>query len=734
MSNPARAPTVSSAGQALLNIYDTDSFFPNVEAARKLIQGNKDLTKAQAILNTLDMDMHPTVRIPVEMTCDKAILQSGGGLARADTGGLTFRIRSSQGKGFANAGFGLLPKSGVHGQDVVRARMKNIFLADFGAEGTLGRLAMAYPKRGSPPPPYPITAEEAQAALRHAGWRSEAIPPTPLPLNKTTPDGRAVTVNPNSDNGFPVLSKWKDELAADMCMGMALEIRKTLETGGKPVWEWVRMMEACNPEIVACRGKGKADYYPTEKIAEARGRFYNALPRQILLIMQQATQPFEQSCLSVVDWVDSRTVSGVTLVRGGAAELVEALERMLEKHSYAYVHMGDDSWVAIKNGGYIAMFALDCSNFDLTQHASVSREIHLAVRTELRKIDPISADLWYAYARERLVVVSTTLVRKFKHAGPSGMPMQSKVNDMMMDVMIQRLLLQINTLNLEHPETLDTKLQEIGNGMGFKVRLEQFRCVRADTIKEALAIEPFLFIGYYFHVVDGTVAVHCDVARTFSQVPYPTLKWMKKGEEALATEAMRIGSIAQNLGIPSPPLREAFTAMRDYAIALVERAIHESGDVPNSRLIWAVNDNPFGAAVEPSLKGLLRVLQRDPEVLWGGMLPATSELIYGSWADEVDNEEVAEGFMGRQAATVRKPLAKPIKTRPIPTHPVTRVNDGRPGPTVVWGPDKPKRSHALERLRESRAERRRGGGGVRPASPETAESVSWGSDDWDWED
>jgi len=416
MSNPARAPKVSSAGQVLLNVHDTDAFFPNPEGARMLIRGNKTLETAQRKLKILDMDLRPTFRIPMHYTCDKNILENGGGMARAATGGLTFRRRTSYGKAFADAGFGGLPPQGPHGQVQVRERMKDTFLVEFGAEGTLGRLEKAYPRETDSPPPRPITLDEARVALRHAGWDANESPPAALPLNKTTDDGRAVTVNPNSDNGFPVLSKWKDPDAASMCTSLALQVRKELERGAKTPWEWVRGMEESNPELVACRGKGKADYYRSAKISAAQGRFYNVLPRQMMLIMQQATQPFEQACRGITLDGSSRTASGVTLVRGGAAELVQALEKQLVEHDYAYVHMGDDSWVALRYGDEIVMFALDCTSFDLTQHSTVSAQVHRVIRDELARIDPISAGVWYAYARERVVVVNTTLGRRFKHA------------------------------------------------------------------------------------------------------------------------------------------------------------------------------------------------------------------------------------------------------------------------------------------------------------------------------
>jgi len=313
--------------------------------------------------------------------------------------------------------------------------------------------------------------------------------------------------------------------------------------------------------------------------------------------------------------------------------------------------------------------------------------------------------------------------------------MQSKVNDMLMDVMIQRLISSVTVMHVQHPETLDVLIQKVGGDMGFRVRLEQFRRHKAGSITEALARESFLFLGYYFHVIGGDqVAVHCDVARTLSQVPYPTLKWIKDDQETLTMEAMRIGSIAQNLGVPSRELQKSFDAMREYALTLVERAIHEGGDVSADRLIWAVSDNPFAGDPIPSLKGLLRVLQRPPSVLWLGELPAETEFI-SNWADEVEEEETVNAFMGRHTAIAMLRSLRPIRTRPIPTHPATLTNDGRPGPTAVWAPDKPKRQVAIDRLKEARSARKRGVGRAQAASPSTTETVSWNSeDDWDFDD
>lgn len=729
MSNPARTPRVPSYAQFSLNRFNTDSYLSDAKEVAERCRQNKRLEVAQLILKPLAMDLHPTVYIPGHMTTDKNLRENGGGLARAANGGLTFRVRSAQGKEMANAGFAHLPEEGPHSQEVVRRRMQDTILVDVGAHGALGRLAAAYPKRSDPPPPEPITHAEAARALIHSGYTGgRGRVPNALVLNGINADGEQIGVNPNSDNGFPVLGKWSDPDAADAAMALALGIRAELEAGEITPWEWLRKMEACNPELVACRGKAKADYYPTAKVREMRMRFYNAFPRQVALIMQQSTQPFERNCESIVESADSRTGSGLTLVRGGAADLVRCLDRQLEESGYAYVHVGDDSWVAVKLGGKVVMFALDCSNFDLTQHNTVTEEVHKAIRDELVKIDRVSGELWYAYARERLTVVSTTLARKVWHAGPSGMPLQSKVNDMLMDVMICRLLERITAYDVDNESMMDKRVQEVGKAMGFAVRLEQFVAVPAASIAEALEQTSFLFVGYYFHAQGGQVMVHCDVARTMAQLPFPTLKWNKDKDAALSTEAMRLGSIAQGLGMPTPPLARAFEEMRQYAVHLVERAIQQGGDVTEEKLRWAVSENPMGPTVEPSLRGLLKVLQRDPAVLWLGELVGESTLV--NWADEVDAEDIRTLQTGELGTGRRLVRPAPLRHRPVPTHPATVRNDGRPPPTAVWGPPKPKRTLALEHLKAARDARFRARGKGRAIAEEevsTDDSVSWDS-------
>lgn len=713
MSNPGRAPKEYSYAQLSLSV-SPDSFLR--EGYQDYARKHKKVEVAQQALQGLDMEVAIAFHIPKEHTVAASVLQKNGpALAVAKVGVPEARVRSSFAKSVADRVFGQLPHEGLLNRSVVAAAMRDKVFVDAGTEGALGRIAHAYPKLHAVPA-RPITEAEAQAAVDNCGVRVSHLPAharRPFPLvPREGEDG--VTVNPNSDNGFPVLGKWSTPGAAQKCQALAVTVRREIEKHAEGAEAWLREAEKRVPWLVALRGKAKADYYSPEKVERGMMRFYNAFPRQTMLNMQMATQVLEGSSRSLL--MDGHSGIGVTLTRGGGQKMVSALQAQLERKGYAYVHVGDDSWVLLERHGAVHMFALDCSNFDLTQHNTVTREVHRALRDELRSIDRHAADLWHGYARERLVVVTGTLVRKFKHAGPSGMPLQSKVNDMLMDVMIGRTVATLAGGELTEMRVADA-VATVGKGMGFAVRLEQYWSGRAATVVEALEQRPFLFIGYYFHVRGGEVRVCTDLPRTLAQLPFPALKWSKTRKDLQVSEAMRIGSIYMNLGMPPVHLEAAFETFQVEAVRMLEAAIAAHGDVEDDKLRWAVQDNPWGAEVIPSLKGLLRALRRDRRTLWMDEereLASTSTLVAISWADIVDADEDEES---RQLGlALRRPLGKQvaaarIKPGVVPTHPATRANDGRPPPTAIWGPDKEPRPTvvALKESRKGARARRRDG-------------------------
>lgn len=685
--------------------------------------------RLQEALAGLDMRVEKTIWWPKEYCVDDRVSASTKDVYCATPKGKTaLRIRSAHAYSLTTKMLSKLPDDGFAARQIVVSRMKSRFMAVGGAERAIFRIAGAYPKLGSTVAA-PVTRAEAQRALRNSGISLQGMPThvlVPYPLLAREGE-QGLTVNKHADNGFPVGGTWSTPGAADAILGLAVTMRKQLVTSAKTVdgvQRWKEGMERDFPHMVALRGKAKQDVYAEEKIQESRLRFYNVLPRQVMLNMQVATQPLESLSKNILD--GSKTGMGLDLTKAGAEKLVAALEEQLASGS-AYVHVGDDSWVIIKRGEFMTMFALDCSNFDLTQHADATLEVHRAVRSQLRLIDAAAADLWYAYARERLVVTAGTLVRRWKHAGPSGMPLQSKVNDMLMDVLINRALTTLGAGSVDE-DRVASVLAQCGESLGFSVRVEQHRTLRARSVLGYLEQLPFLFVGFYFHVLEGRVGVFTDLPRTMAQMPYPGVKYEKTKSELLVTEAMRLGSMYLSAGVAPHSLQGVLDVWRAEVIELLRRAIRENGDVSSERLTWAVAENPFGPAVLPSLTGLLEAVQRDPHILWmtndvplsSSSMVASSEFwapILGSgahdWAAEAERElEENAGLYNYIGPPQGAPLPRGlpfVRGRPS-THPATLRNDGLVPPSAVWLPDKPKRvfresgpSRRLGRVLESEA-------------------------------
>lgn len=689
MSNPLRAPKID----ATEIVGFPDAYFVPTDEFEVWRSKGRDVAFMQKQLDGLDMDLMPSFYLPKEWSVEEAVLRKvGPALAVAKTGKATFRVRSGFARKLLGPVWKALPDTGFGSKERVKSAVLDRFSVDGGSEVTLGRLKKAYPKVGARIAS-PVLQWEAERALDNCGLRVDHLPQhavRPYPLLAREGEG-AITVNPRADNGFPVQGKWSTEGASTKVLQLAVTVRKEIveASRGAGVREWKRRQEDEAPWLVACRGKAKGDYYSAAKINAAALRFYNALPRQIMLNMQVATQPLEAMSRHILE--GSHSGIGVSLVHGGGHQIVNVLDAQLRELGYGYVHVGDDSWVVVRVGSELVWFALDCSNFDLTQHATATQEVHRAIWRQLRYIDAAAADLWYEYARERVVVVAGALVRRFKHAGPSGMPLQSKVNDMLMDVLVQRVLAS----SCDWSESaVDEVLTKVGADLGFTVRVEQYGRMRADTLVEVLEQEPFLFIGYYFHARGGRVMVCTDVPRTLAQMPYPGLKWMRTNKEVEVSEAMRLGSMVLSQGIPPRSLEAAFSAWRAEALKLLDAVLEKYGEQESEALRWAVGETPWGPEVIPSLTGLRKALMRDPRSLWleeEVELPAVSDMVLGSWADEVEAFEqqrvqAKEEYVPPPEASL--PRAPLLRRPPAPTHPATRANDGRPPPTARWAPDK----------------------------------------------
>lgn len=716
MSNPAVAPTVPfSLAQDFPPLAEWD--FLGTEDHRVLCKAAKSLPAVVAILQQLDVEVRSTIVIPKQHTvCPQAFQSPKDFLALAKKGKLAARVSSHFAFEQLKPLWRNLPDSM---RSDVADYMRAVSYVDGGAEFSLGRLLEYAPLKGirnarmRPP-----SAAEAALALRHNGVNLDRLPAhayKAYPLIAREGE-RTVRGNPKAGTGFPVCGRSNDAEAMVKVSRLAVTVRKevvqaALEPGG--VWGWLRKAEAERPWLVTLQGKAKADYYKRSKVESKQMRFYNTFPKQMMLNMQLATQPLEDTKQSVFTSHEVHSTVGISLTRGGAAELVAALESQLKTKrrgaGMAYVHCGDDTWIVyVTFDGRTLWFALDCSSFDLTQHDIITKPLHQSIHRELVRIDKPAGDLWYSYMRERQVVVALTVNVKTKHWGTSGAPLQSLVNGCLMDVACQRLERNLaaaeeSGLGLDE-ELVEGIVHRVGESLGLRVRLEQFKDHGVTgTLRGILQREKFLFIGYQFYAAwDGHVAVHCDLPRQATQFRFPTTKWLAKGQEFQVMEAMRCGSSLINWGVFTPDLEPAVEAMRTSVLAFIDETIARYGDVVHPSLRWAVTESPFGLETLSSLSGLRAALARDPRVLWlhpEPELPSISVLEDipfegGDWADDdLEEEQAAErarlGLPPRPEPLLRLPAAASATSSTPSTHPPRWLNAGRPPPTAVWLPDRP---------------------------------------------
>jgi len=648
-------------------------------------------------LVTRDMDPHYSFYLGEE--CLDPAKQSelalkGKVLATAQMGRAEVRRRTAYAMNVAYALYGgICDWRGITRRSI-EDRCKMMIYAQGGTACTLERLVQYYPAKVKAPVRR-VTKEEAMEAIHRCGL---LMPAGTKPFSFSGEEGlEPVSINPEADNGFPYGSKWNNELTHGPILSKAQDIRVALDrayqSGGRSaVVKWLRDMES-SPETlkyVALKGKCKADPYKVGKVVDNMMRFYNAFPRQVILNLMRVTQPMDRAARHInKDDIRYKSAIGVTLVRGGADDLVAALDRSLAEDGVAYTHTGDDTLVAVEYGEGVLMFSVDCSSFDLTQRAEVTEEVHNAIYEQLRKIDGPAASLWYAYARERVVVTVNAQTYRWKHGGPSGFPLQSKVNDCLMDVYIQRLLarlvvdLEQGRTEMPSRETLDAHLKAIGREMGLVARLEDYLAVpHVSSVREALKVHTFLYIGYHFYVEeeDGEdrVYVIADIARQLGQLQYPNSFWVEK-EKLLGMEAVRLAGILISLGRPPACWRAAFDAAREKVGKYLGIAMRKVG--PDNPLDFLPENAFVGVSGDDvkSLQGLLNALNRDPDVLWGHEKEILKESTLTIF---VPATVAVSAALGRGSAL------EPIKP---PTHPATMKNLGRPPPTVRWGPPKQRR-------------------------------------------
>lgn len=681
---------------------------------QKGLKAGKHLELLVGKLRTLDVTTAQPFIIPKEYTVSKEAYATPKPFrAMAKKGNPTFRARTRIAKEVVQAAYTLLPEDV---KKVAWERAQDLALVDAGAEATLGRLLQYYPKRG-PVHLVPVTRAEAERAWREELGATLCDPEAMQLLREdeaierlafSGPEGsRRVHMNVRAGNGFPVHGTANDPEALKIVLGLADMVRGELEQAHsedpiRGVELWMRQQERERPWLVALQGKAKGDYYKGEKVQNKMLRFYNNLGRQMSLNIQTGSQVLEEIAQSVLsDPVNNHSASGVALNHGGAGALVQALSTQLAQHNKAHVRMGDDSWVQMLLQGdddVLLMFALDCSSFDLTQHNRVTQEIHGVLRKIFARVEPIAAALLHTYQRSRLVVVMLTLAYHLTHGGPSGLPLQSKVNGALMGVAIARVTSKLEALQdggyVIDEEVVGEVVKEAGDELGLTVKLEQCSFTRippaTNPLEYALARQPFLFIGYNFYYEHRVLSVYADLPRTLAQMRYPTLTWEPDKGRHDVMEVARAASTMLAWGRPTGELQPAFDAARALCLSKLDALLAAGGDVDADKLRWAVFVSPFLDEEEAeeqraSLKGLRGALARHWDTMWledGSVSSAEPELEVETPPAVVPTE--ADSAAGRLAPPTRKPTDKTAGRNPNtkvfapakpPRNPMTRVHE-----------------------------------------------------------
>jgi len=781
MSNPSRAPRESTIAVDFTK-YMPDAFCPFMYEApaegqeRNAWQlhcdGLRDPGTVQKRTDNLDWTIEEPFSLPREWVCDKEVGATTKPIfALAKGGRLSTRPRTALARDILNVAYALLPKDI---RKAVADKAVDLVLADGGVEHAVGRLSKAFPQKGDTIL-RPITEMEAKIV-----WREEVgdllvdepmfraytkTNKTRLPFFAEHEGDRAVKMNMHASNGYPVLGTMSDADARVKVAALSELVRNELMEAYKGdqvdgVERWFRKQEKERAWLVACQGKAKGDYATQEKVRNDMLRFYACLPRHMAVNIQTATQVVDELSASILSpGFGTRSASGLAMNKGGAARLVAKLEKILDRDDAAHVRMGDDSWVIVRVGNRILMFALDGSNFDLTQNGQLTLEVHKQVRRTVSLIDAVAAQLQYAYFRQRLITLVGRMVRTFKHGGLSGMSLQPKVNGTIMGTAIRRTVFALDDLGEEElsEHNVNAIIQKIGREMGIVIKVEQFsntrlpdNLINANPIAEVLKRQKFLFLGYNFYNENGVISVHTDLPRSMAQSRYPTLKWVPQG----GLEALELGRFASTLlawGRPTEELVPAFTAIKEDVERRITAYILEKGDFNNELLRWAAQigvQEGLDEQTLSSLSGVLRALQRGWDDNWLGIQMPDSpardynlDIVADAFSIEktlrdrsatfeeerISRESVYEMINERKAAYENRTAV--ASRRP------TKKTDGRNPNTKVFGPPKAPRPRASERTHEN-AEWVRGdnrGQDAQDAAEEQADQIAQVQerlDDW----
>jgi len=649
--------------------------------------------------------MKNPVPIPREVTSDRHYgMGNRDRNASAQSKPIVVGVRTVYGQTNMGKAYELLPEGGfpAFSKEQAKANIESKVYASGGIECSYNRILKYMRPRDARVTLSVPTHEEVSMALDACGFGREVLA-NAKPRSLDFEAENVVRVNAHSSNGFPVRGTLADDEALMQVMRLTQMIQTELRqkridpVNGRAILfdtveQWYNITMETRPWLVIAEGKVKSDYYSLEKVQQGMLRFYNVIPRQAMLIMQQATQSAEDVALNCLSPRTSssfiHTAKGITFTGGGADSMISVMDIELRTEGMAWEHAGDDTFAAISDGRTTALFSIDATSFDLTQHAEVMLPIIDEMTDRMRHINADAAELWGVYQKRRIVAMGKGLVVEMTHGGPSGSPLQSVKNDVLMEIVMMRLKSKVMSQSpyekgIEPPTAtrLDEMIQEVGKELDLQLRLEDYAVSYRSAasrraadgfhgIREVLADRPFLFLGYYLYGhpwINYKIYPYIDIKRSLAQRSFKGLKWHKTSQALQVSEALRLGSMMMGCGVPPPALLPAHEAQRSHAVGLLKGAFQLFGEVSTEMLRWSVGESVYGPEVEPSLSGLIAAFEsKRDRTLWDfpseepvGLLPVLQDLkpLTLLWADAVEDEERKEVEAARARGEV---ILKPI--------------------------------------------------------------------------
>jgi hypothetical protein len=550
-------------------------------------------------------------------------------LVTADPGPGTFRIRTSVGKMALNAAGAALPLVHAYCSREIAEELCEVVTkwSNAGPQACTGRLMQAFPRKDSLPVESPPTNAEAKWAVRASGLKPPSGGVRLYDLTRAHGD-HPIRVSKGSSNGLPTMGSSDDHEAMKTCIALSMGLRKdltqVLENGGyAAMLQRIEVLRNSKPLLFTALGACKSDPYPEDKINENKMRFYAVQPRAVAMTIQQAAQPMCDAKGNILTDPECMSFSGVSLTNGGADKLVRELNRRFEAKGKAYTCMGDDSIVFFRlEDGRILRFALDMSNYDLTQRSEVTLEVHREISTVLGAWDEVSAGLWSSMARKKSVVMMGSLHYVFKHASMSGTVLQSEVNTPLMMIFVERVLARLTEIPKNAPaqsvhEFLEDVVDLESAKLGLKCKLEQESLRRCHDVLDFTEESPFLYVGYRLHKKGGVFVPEADWARYLSKVAFPAGGYLQDKNKLFDLEAMRLGGVVLSAGIMTPELAPSLEAMRSVALSQLRVSLErldEDADIEGYEHFVEVSD--LGPPIIKSFLGLYNAVLEGNDRIW----------------------------------------------------------------------------------------------------------------------